>query len=193
VAGQDPENPDVLDQDEKEEARIRAEWKEKELVDAKVRKRILRRLDVSERKLSRCPSFTAFFRECSLEIQKVIDVLRLSKEPDAVEFIKQYDRLKMGEEGVVPFEAFILAAKIEPRRGFLDLIIREFGARQQLIAQVTRPPAEAKKSSQRRRYPRRKIISLCHVPTSQIEQETGEGDGGESLFGEKEKTSKQTK
>jgi hypothetical protein len=100
------------------------------------------RLGVTEQDVSQLPVITHILNELPGKAKKAVEFLRGSSEPEARKWLAVYDSLPVSSRGLIPFEAYCLAANLTTKR-VLELItgacFEQSGAVSALIAKSEHP------------------------------------------------------
>ena len=101
-----------------------------------------RKLGVSMDMLRKSPDITQIFARSVGPRQRVIDALRFSSDPAAVEFLNIYDELPLLDQRTIPFEAICLYGEISPAGvlGAVMMAARIVGAQESALTTIVEHP-----------------------------------------------------
>jgi hypothetical protein len=108
------------------------------------------RLDVTLDQLRKSPDISQILARSVGPRQRVIDSLRFSTDPAAVEFLDIYDDMPKGDRQNVPFEAICIKGQISPSAvlGAVMMAARLVGAQESAITAVIEHPEVLRKTIQ---------------------------------------------
>jgi len=77
---------------------------------------LLTRLGVSADTVSIHPQISNLLKQCGIDSNRLVEVLRSDMDPESMKFVQLWDRLKPPNRSLVGLEALALASGITPRR-----------------------------------------------------------------------------
>lgn len=110
----------------------------------------VRRLGVTMDQLRKSPDISQILARSVGPRQRIIDALRFSSDPAAVDFLNIYDELPAGDRQNVPFEAVCIAGNILPASvlGAVMMAARIVGAQESAITTMIEHPEVVRKTIQ---------------------------------------------
>ena len=104
--------------------------------------RVLRRLKVSQRSVEQCPKISEMLIRVLKTREAVIDTMRFSEHPCAIDFLKTWDRISKSDRDLVPFEAVCLKSQVRPHEllGAILMASKDIKARESALVAITSHP-----------------------------------------------------